>query len=31
MTEAADVKRAAAPHEILLVADSLTGQDAVDT
>jgi signal recognition particle subunit SRP54 len=30
MTEAADVKRAASPHEILLVADSLTGQDAVN-
>jgi signal recognition particle subunit SRP54 len=29
-TEAADVKRAASPHEILLVADSLTGQDAVN-
>jgi signal recognition particle subunit SRP54 len=31
MIEAADVKRAANPHEILLVADSLTGQDAVNT
>src|ERR1051326_459683 len=30
MAEAADVKRAASPHEILLVADSLTGQDAVN-
>ena len=30
MNEAAEVKRAAAPHEILLVADSLTGQDAVN-
>src|SRR5580658_9665903 len=30
MTEAADVKRAAQPHEVLLVADSLTGQDAVN-
>jgi signal recognition particle subunit SRP54 len=30
MTEAAEVKRAANPHEILLVADSLTGQDAVN-
>jgi signal recognition particle subunit SRP54 len=30
MGEAAEVKRAAAPHEILLVADSLTGQDAVN-
>ena len=30
MTEAAEVKRAAAPHEVLLVADSLTGQDAVN-
>ena len=30
MTEAAEVKRAAAPHEMLLVADSLTGQDAVN-
>src|SRR5712692_1816213 len=30
MAEAADVKRAAAPHEVLLVADSLTGQDAVN-
>src|ERR1700681_3792863 len=29
MNEAAEVKRAASPHEILLVADSLTGQDAV--
>ena len=30
MSEAAEVKRAANPHEILLVADSLTGQDAVN-
>jgi signal recognition particle subunit SRP54 len=30
MNEAAEVKRAADPHEILLVADSLTGQDAVN-
>jgi len=30
MAEAADVKRAAAPHEVLLVADALTGQDAVN-
>src|SRR6266849_5775044 len=30
MAEAADVKRAANPHEILLVADALTGQDAVN-
>src|SRR5215472_1405865 len=30
MTEAAEVKRAAMPHEVLLVADSLTGQDAVN-
>src|SRR5262249_54521920 len=29
MSEAADVKRAASPHEVLLVADALTGQDAV--
>ncbi len=29
MTEAAEVRRATAPHEILLVADALTGQDAV--
>src|SRR5271154_377812 len=27
MREAAEVRRAAAPHEVLLVADSLTGQD----
>ena len=31
MREAADVARTASPHEILLVADSLTGQDAVNT
>src|ERR1700728_3904699 len=30
MTEAAEVRRAASPHEVLLVADSLTGQDAVN-
>ncbi|MBV5269833.1 MAG: signal recognition particle protein, partial [Afipia sp.] len=30
MTEAAEVKTAANPHEVLLVADSLTGQDAVN-
>ena len=30
MSEAADVKKAADPHEVLLVADSLTGQDAVN-
>ena len=30
MNEAAEVKRAATPHEVLLVADSLTGQDAVN-
>jgi signal recognition particle subunit SRP54 len=30
MQEAADVRRAAAPHEVLLVADALTGQDAVN-
>ena len=30
MTEAADVKRTASPHEVLLVADALTGQDAVN-
>jgi len=29
MTEAAEVRRAADPHEVLLVADALTGQDAV--
>ena len=29
MGEMAEIKRAANPHEILLVADSLTGQDAV--
>jgi signal recognition particle subunit SRP54 len=31
MAEVADVKRATNPHETLLVADSLTGQDAVNT
>ncbi|HKN08798.1 MAG TPA: signal recognition particle protein, partial [Pseudomonadota bacterium] len=30
MAEAAEVKQAAGPHEILLVADALTGQDAVN-
>src|SRR5947207_1470338 len=30
MAEAADVKRAANPHEVLLVADALTGQDPVN-
>ena len=30
MAEAAEIKRAAAPHEVLLVADALTGQDAVN-
>jgi signal recognition particle subunit SRP54 len=30
MEEAAQVKRSANPHEVLLVADSLTGQDAVN-
>jgi signal recognition particle subunit SRP54 len=30
MSEAADVKHAVNPHEVLLVADSLTGQDAVN-
>lgn len=30
MAEAAEVKNAANPHEVLLVADSLTGQDAVN-
>jgi signal recognition particle subunit SRP54 len=30
MEEAAQVKRTAQPHEVLLVADSLTGQDAVN-
>ena len=30
MAEAAEVKRAANPHEMLLVADALTGQDAVN-
>ena len=30
MAEMAEIKNAAAPHEILLVADSLTGQDAVN-
>jgi signal recognition particle subunit SRP54 len=30
MAEAADVERAVSPHEVLLVADALTGQDAVN-
>lgn len=30
MSEAAEIKAAASPHEVLLVADSLTGQDAVN-
>ena len=30
MAEMADIRKASAPHEILLVADSLTGQDAVN-
>jgi signal recognition particle subunit SRP54 len=30
MNEAAEVRRTANPHEVLLVADSLTGQDAVN-
>ncbi len=30
MNEAAEVRRAAEPHEVLLVADALTGQDAVN-
>ncbi|HTZ01805.1 MAG TPA: signal recognition particle protein, partial [Xanthobacteraceae bacterium] len=30
MREAAEVRRTANPHEVLLVADSLTGQDAVN-
>jgi len=30
MAEAAEIKRAAQPHEVLLVADALTGQDAVN-
>jgi signal recognition particle subunit SRP54 len=31
MAEAAEVKAATSPHEVLLVADALTGQDAVNT
>jgi len=31
MTEVAEVKAATNPHEVLLVADALTGQDAVST
>jgi signal recognition particle subunit SRP54 len=30
MNEAAEIRRAVVPHEILLVADALTGQDAVN-
>ena len=30
MAEMADIRDAARPHEILLVADALTGQDAVN-
>lgn len=30
MVEMADIRKASSPHEILLVADSLTGQDAVN-
>ena len=30
MAEMADIKRTAEPHEILLIADALTGQDAVN-
>ncbi|MBV8791152.1 MAG: signal recognition particle protein, partial [Pseudolabrys sp.] len=30
MNEAAEIKRVANPHEVLLVADALTGQDAVN-
>ncbi|PCJ95932.1 MAG: signal recognition particle protein [Hyphomicrobiales bacterium] len=30
MVEMADIKRATTPHEVLLVADALTGQDAVN-
>src|SRR5690606_9660307 len=30
MAEMAEIKRASSPHEILLVADALTGQDAVN-
>src|SRR5581483_820584 len=30
MAEAAAIKAAASPHEVLLVADALTGQDAVN-
>ncbi|HEV3184060.1 MAG TPA: signal recognition particle protein, partial [Xanthobacteraceae bacterium] len=30
MAEAAEVKRTGSPHEVLLVADALTGQDAVN-
>src|SRR5919112_867782 len=31
MSEAAEIKAATNPHEVLLVADALTGQDAVNT
>jgi signal recognition particle subunit SRP54 len=30
MNEAAEIRRATAPHEVLLVADALTGQDAIN-
>ena len=30
MAEAAEIKTSANPHEVLLVADALTGQDAVN-
>jgi len=30
MVEMADIRKSASPHEVLLVADSLTGQDAVN-
>jgi signal recognition particle subunit SRP54 len=30
MSEAAEIKKAANPHEVLLIADALTGQDAVN-
>ena len=31
MSEATEVKRAVNPHEVLLVADALTGQDAINS
>ena len=31
MAEVAEIERATKPHEVLLVADALTGQDAVET